>query len=199
MAPGDKRSTTRAVGRPRDPAIDEAVLAATRSVLLEVGYPRLSFELVARRGQVTRPTIYRRWPSKMHLVHDAVFPERDRVLVPDTGSIAEDLRILVRRDFRSYARAEVRAAMPGLMADLHDDPDLRHDVLDRLNQQARDAFSELVARAVARDEIAPIDSDPLFDVLHGALFGRVIGRQDLSPEFADVLVDLLLRGLGVPR
>jgi AcrR family transcriptional regulator len=189
----------KAPGRPRDPAIDDAVLAATRAVLLDVGYPRLSFELVAREAGVSRPTIYRRWPSKMHLVHDAVFPERDRVLVPDTGSIAEDLRILVRRDFHSYARAEVRAAMPGLLADLHGDDALRHDVLDRLDRQARDAFSELVARAVARGEIDAIDPEPLFDVLHGALFSRIVGRQDLSPDFPDVLVDLVLKGLGAHR
>ena len=42
----------------------------------------------------------------------------------------------------------------------------------------------------------PIDPEPLFDVLHGALFSRIVGRQDLSTDFPDVLVDLVLKGLG---
>jgi AcrR family transcriptional regulator len=194
LAHGSRRSTSG--GRPRDPAIDAAVLAATREVLLEVGYPRLGFELVAKRAGVTRPTIYRRWSSKMHLVHDAVFPHRGPVELPDTGSLAADLRELVRRGFDAYARPEVRAALPGLMADLHEDEALRHDVLDRLDQQARDAFAQLVTRAVDRGEIPPIDAEPVFDVLYGALFGRVVARGDLAPEFADVLADLLMRGLS---
>ena len=44
-----------AVGRPRDPAIDEAVLAATRAVLVELGYSKLTFDLVARRCRCVSP------------------------------------------------------------------------------------------------------------------------------------------------
>ena len=62
------------LGRPRDPRIDEAVLAATRELLAEVGYKRLSMGLVARRAGVHRPAIYRRWSSKPHLVCEAVYP-----------------------------------------------------------------------------------------------------------------------------
>jgi AcrR family transcriptional regulator len=186
------------LGRPRDPAIDDAILEAARSVLLEVGYARLSFELVARRANVTRPTIYRRWPSKMHLVHEAAFPGGERVELPDTGRIVDDIRQVVRNGFAAYARPEVRAALPGLLADLHDDAGLRHEVLDRLDLPARAQFAELVDRARRRGEIHPeADAAVLFDVLYGSLFHRVVAREELSAGFADALSGLLLHALGV--
>ena len=71
---------TSPAGRPRDPRIDAAILAATAELLLEVGYPGVTIAAVAARAGTTTPAIYRRWTSKAHLVHEAAFPygERDR-------------------------------------------------------------------------------------------------------------------------
>jgi len=49
-----------------------AILAATAELLGECGYGRLSIEGVAARAGVGKSTIYRRWPSKVPLVIDAV-------------------------------------------------------------------------------------------------------------------------------
>ena len=64
-------------GRPRDPAIDDAVLAATRALLVEIGCDQLSMVAIADRAGVGRPALYRRWPSKTHLVFEAVFGWQD--------------------------------------------------------------------------------------------------------------------------
>ncbi|WP_254848128.1 helix-turn-helix domain-containing protein, partial [Mycobacterium avium] len=61
-------------GRPRDPRIDAAVLRATVELLAETGYPGLLVSAIAQRAGTSKPAIYRRWPSKAHLVHEAVFP-----------------------------------------------------------------------------------------------------------------------------
>ena len=62
------------IGRPRDPRIDSAVLDATVELLGETDYASLSVDAIARRAGTSKPAIYRRWPSKAHLVHEAVFP-----------------------------------------------------------------------------------------------------------------------------
>ena len=121
-------------GRPRDPAIDDAILDATRSLLREVGYQQLSFETVARRAGVTRPTIYRRWPSKMHLVHEAVFPSSRLITAPVSDDVGAELGQLVRKMVASYARPEAQAALPGLIADLHDERAARASVVEPLNR-----------------------------------------------------------------
>jgi len=186
-------------GRPRDPRIDADVLDATKRLLIEVGYARVSFELVARRAGVTRPTIYRRWPSKMHLVHAAVFPDPDTTLVADSGDFEADLRAMIRRTLRSYARPEAQAAIAGLLSDLHDDPQLRTAVIDRLENQVRAHLAAVVDRATERGEIAAdVDADTLLDTVSGAVFHRVVARQLLSEQFVDRLAHLLLFGL-TPR
>ena len=185
-------------GRPRDPRIDDAVLDATRALLAEVGYGRLTFELVAQRAGVTRPAIYRRWPSKMHLVHEAVFPQPSGTFVDDTGDFEADLRRQVRQMVASYARPEARAALAGLLTDLHGDTALRHSVIDRLEDEVRAQFSDRVAKAVAAGQVdARCDADLVLDVIVGAVFHRVVARDQPATGVADEIVNLLLPGLCV--
>src|ERR1039458_3152755 len=76
-----------AAGRPRDPRVDEAILAATRELLVKVGYRRLAVDAVARRAAVSRTTVRLRWKSKAELVFDAVAPGAEVLTVPDTLSL----------------------------------------------------------------------------------------------------------------
>lgn len=182
-------------GRPRDPAIDDAILDATRSLLREVGYQQLSFETVARRAGVTRPTIYRRWPSKMHLVHEAVFPSSRLITAPVSDDVGAELGQLVRKMVASYARPEAQAALPGLIADLHDDRAARASVVEPLESRARQRFADVIERAKINGTLAPsVDSNTLLDTVTGAIFHRVVARQLLTDTFADELAALLLDG-----
>lgn len=187
-------SPTTSIGRPRDTAIDAAVLGATRTLLLEVGYQDLTFALIAERAGSSRPALYRRWASRAHLVHDAVFTRGAEQLVA-TGSFATDLRQIVRRTLRSYARPEARAALPGLLAELRD-PALRRSVIDPLQQPVRARFAELVAAAQARGEVRPgVDPDTLLDTVVGTTMHHALAQATAGRAFADRLTDLLLAGV----
>ncbi|HKN54717.1 MAG TPA: TetR/AcrR family transcriptional regulator [Amycolatopsis sp.] len=113
-------------GRPRDPAIDDAVLAATRALLVEIGCDQLSMVAIADRAGVGRPALYRRWPSKTHLVFEAVFGWQD---APTPVTQARDADDWVRRSFaytrELFGRPDVKAALPWLLASLRDHPELR--------------------------------------------------------------------------
>jgi AcrR family transcriptional regulator len=63
---------SRAGGRPRDPAIDEAIILATRARLVQDGYSRMTIGDIAADAGVSRPSLYRRWESKFDLVTDAL-------------------------------------------------------------------------------------------------------------------------------
>src|SRR5438552_5218971 len=121
MEQSERGSTERSRGRPRDRAIDDAALRAARELLVEVGWDRLSMVAIAERAGVGRPALYRRWPSKTHLVFEAVFAWQDD---PTPVLDAPDSAEWVRRSF-DYTRElfhcpEVRAALPGLMVSLRD-------------------------------------------------------------------------------
>ena len=62
----------RAGGRPRDPALDEAIILATRARLIRDGYSRMTLGDIAADAGVSRPTLYRRWDTKLDLVTDAL-------------------------------------------------------------------------------------------------------------------------------
>src|SRR5689334_5230778 len=106
------------LGRPRDPRIDSAVLRSTVELLGESGYAELSVDAIARRAGTSKPAIYRRWPSKAHLVHEAVFPIDSGTELPDTGSLADDVRGMVRRTGAVLTTPAARAALPGLVGEV---------------------------------------------------------------------------------
>lgn len=81
-----------AAGRPRDPAIDTAVLAATVSLLHEDGYRGFALEKVASRGGTTKAAIRRRWPQRERLVIDALASILVTQPTPDNACTRCDLQ-----------------------------------------------------------------------------------------------------------
>ena len=65
-------SRPRHSGRPRDDALDEAIILATRDRLVRDGYSNMTIGDIAADAKVTRPTLYRRWKNKFDLVVDAL-------------------------------------------------------------------------------------------------------------------------------
>lgn len=78
-------------GRPRDSSVDKTVLEATVDRLTRDGYQRMSIDDVARDAGVTRPTVYRRWPSKEKLAIAAVANSVRSTKQEQTGDVREDL------------------------------------------------------------------------------------------------------------
>ncbi|KIF78125.1 TetR family transcriptional regulator [Streptomyces sp. 150FB] len=65
-------AVARSGGRPRDTAIDEAIIRATRDRLVRDGYSRMTIGDVVADAKVSRPALYRRWSTKFELVVDAL-------------------------------------------------------------------------------------------------------------------------------
>ncbi len=121
---------TIAGGRPRDPSIDERVLDATRQMLTDSGWDATTVRGVARLAGVSRAAVLRRWPSKAELVLDAVIGAAPD-LAPFEGVDREGwIRWVARASVEIFDRPVVRAAAPGLLAAIRDQPELR-DVLWR--------------------------------------------------------------------
>jgi len=202
-AAGDNpKRPLRPVGRPRDPRLDATVLAATRRLLKKVGYNRLSIGAIARDAGIHPPAIYRRWRSKAELVHEAVYPGGDdsrRVEI--TGDVARDLRSYVRSTVALFTRPEVLAALPGLMADYRDDPDLQQKLVARFGTSARAKFARMLRDARARGDVLPaVGADVLFDALSGSIIFRIMTDGLASVGgLEDDLTGLLLVGAGVRK
>lgn len=170
-------------GRPRDGRIDEAVLRATRELLLEVGWAGISLTSVADRAGTTRPAISRRWPSLAHLVHEAAFPADLTTRLPRTGAPEQDVRTLVAGSLAAFSTPVARAAAPGLVAAITADPSLHATLLER--------FSEALGGI----------EQPLLDLVAGAaLFALLLHPDDLGAEptrsdWVDRVTHLLTEGV----
>lgn len=111
-------------GRQRDPRIDSAILSATAELLVQIGYSNLSLAAVAERAGTTKSALYRRWSSKAELVHEAAFPAAPTALQAAAGDIAADIRMMIAATRDVFTTPVVRAALPGLVADMTADAEL---------------------------------------------------------------------------
>ena len=155
-------------GRPRDPRIDASIMRATAELLVAIGYSNLTMAAVADRARTTKTALYRRWSSKAELVHEAAFPAASTALVHSSESFADDVRAMIEAARNVFTTPVVRAALPGLVADVAAD----HALNDRLMRRFQDVFGAVrtrVCQAIEDGEARPdVDPDRLVEVIGGA-------------------------------
>ncbi|MFN8052554.1 MAG: helix-turn-helix domain-containing protein [Acidimicrobiales bacterium] len=163
--PSEQPATPKAPsGRPRDPAIDDRVLAAARASLVEVGWDATSIRGIAERAGVSRPAIARRWPSKTHLVLEALLGAEPNMVPFEGVDLRGWIDGVVDGSFELFGREDMQSAMPGLLATLRDHDDLRAAMWDGFVGPATELAVDQGAAAakVARAAIAVAAGAALF-------------------------------------
>jgi AcrR family transcriptional regulator len=185
-------------GRPRDPRTQQAIADAARRLLARDGYDQISIEAIAREADVSRPTVYRRWPSKTHLVFDAVFGAAEvGDVLAGSGDFEADLRHFVAGVFEFWRAPEVAAAALGILADRHRDPELFIRTQELLDETTRTAFAALVRAGIDQGVVdAGVDIEIAYDALVGTSFyiAQVLAT-DTVDAAAERLCALLLQGI----
>lgn len=165
---------TPSAGRPRDPRIDVAILEATADLLVENGYAAVTMAAVAERAGTTKTALYRRWSSKAELVHEAAFPAAPTALGEPEGDIEGDVRAMIAATRDVFVTPVVRAALPGLIADMAADADLNARVVSRF-VGLFDLVRERLEHAIAHGEVHPgVDPARLIEIVGGATLLRIL-------------------------
>jgi AcrR family transcriptional regulator len=159
-------------GRPQSEAATAALMRATLAVVAARGYHAATLEEIVARAGSSKPTVYRRWPSKPRLVADAVrfALAAANPSAPATGRPLADVRAVVGNvihALRTTPLARVLAALVGAAAD---EPALA-EALVEVERERRRVLRAVVERAGARD--ADLD----VDLVLGALYFRVLMRR----------------------
>lgn len=193
-------ATVRA-GRPRDPALDVAILAATLAVLTRDGYGGLSIDGVAAEAGVSKATIYRRWASKKDLILAAAEYLSQTVPVPDTGDVRDDLEAIVVELARVFGRPTTVRFVAALVAGMADDPELATALRDGFLAVRRDAARTVLERARDRGQITDdVDLEVAVDLLAAPLYYRLlITGQPIDRRFALRIVDAVVSWVGPGR
>ena len=181
-------------GRQRSAQAEQAILQTTLQVLAESGLPGLTIERVAALAKVGKTTIYRRWPSKLPLVLDAIatLPE---VRVPNTGSLPGDLRQIAHYLDRVLHSSVLGRVVPHLIAISGWDRHV-HESIGRYLEQRRAPVVEVMRMAMRRGEIPPgSDPEDLADLFAGAVLNRLFfSRCPLDRRFIEFTIAAVRAG-----
>ncbi len=181
-------SAGQARGRKRDSRVDQALIAATQELLLEVGYAKLTVDAIAARAGVGKAAIYRRYATKQEMTFAAAIHDLTLEPPPDTGSLRGDLVALIEDIVSSLANGPAAAAVPGLLADIHGDPALTARFLNTFVALERTYIVGVLKRAQGRGEIGDVP-DP--DLVHALLLGTVFASLFLLGVGSDGLAQRL--------
>jgi len=184
------------MARPRDNAIDRAIVDACVELLGEVGRHRLSREQIARRAGVSLPAVNRRFDSVDDiLLAVASTPTHEPSALEGVDSLRSFMVASLTRTARAFAASPIRRPASELLAAAAGD--------ERIEQALQSTLAELrtvglawIERAREHGEIDPdIDAETLLDLIAAAPYYRLLWRgETLVEDEVQPLVDLILGG-----
>lgn len=172
----------------------QAICDAVFNLLAEVGYDRMSMDLVADRAHASKATIYRAWTDKPDMVVEAIGQRFDAApVVPDTGSLRGDLLAMLS-DACVVVNSVEGDVISGLMTAAGRNPQLAGALHKSLVESKKTMHRAVIGNAVARGEL-PADTDPalLHEVLQAVVVSRRIWENEpLTDEWARHVADDIL-------
>lgn len=162
----------------REAELYEAVICLLR----EGGYDSVTMEGVAARTKCGKATLYRQWGTKPRLVTAALDKRRCTVFTGiDTGSLPGDLREVAR--IAASRRERDAELMEAVSQAYIQHPDLRAALRETVIEPEVAALDAMLARAVARGEIAA--DNPAIGFVAPSLLGMLRVERLFEERFAD--------------
>ncbi|AFM18450.1 transcriptional regulator [Mycolicibacterium chubuense NBB4] len=189
-------ATDVAAPRRRSEKSRAAIMRATRELLLERGFDKLSIEAVAARAGVGKQTIYRWWPSRHALVADVTLEYADRILRPveRTADVTADICEWAVGLARALTTARGNAMLRILTTAGMEHPDtaarLRAGFSTPLNETVRNRLLAAGHRpAVARDAADA--------VVGGIVYAILTEGRSFECSRAESITRTVIDGLGL--
>lgn len=171
------------MGRPRSQKVHQAILSATRSLLLEVGVTKRGIEKSCSKSWCRETTIYRRWKTKGPLVSEAFGLIADKVQIPDTGDKVDDLLNVVKGMIESVSQSfgilmqKVAPIISGILSH----PELMRRYRAQYILPCRKIFAHILEKGVDCGQIrSNVDIELVIDQLIGNYFYFALMGEDIT-------------------
>jgi AcrR family transcriptional regulator len=176
----------RPAGRPRNPELDQAILAAAEQQLREAGYAGMSLESVAAAAGTTVPAVRRRFPGKASVAVAVIESLRVERLPVGSGP-PRGRALAVLRNFRAnLLRSNSMAVVGTLLAEERRHPELLAAFRTRLVEPRRAALRRVLAEGISCGELPDsADPDVLASMLIGSFYARYIAASDIPEDWAE--------------
>lgn len=170
-------------GRPRNPDTQQSIITASYELLLEEGFASVTVEKIAERAGVSKATIYKWWPGKAAVVMDGFLAaSTERLPVPDTGSVREDIRIHATNLARFLTSREGRV-IKELIGEGQFDPKVAEAYRARYFHPRRLEAKQMLERGIRRGELKKeLDTELCIDLMYGPIFYQLLVLSDTLEE-----------------
>lgn len=199
-----EQDRTRPKGRPRDAAMDDAIMAAALKVFVERGLEGTTIERIAREAGTTRPAIYRRWTNKTELLIHAIGRLREQI--SDAAGAWQGMRLetfvawIIDHAPAVLTNPRHAALVARFVGATPDAPQLLAEVWRQYIQPRRAEISAMIEEARGRGALrSDAQADTLVDMVSGAVVIRLMFH-DTRPdeqEWRAYLIELF-KQMGFP-
>ncbi len=194
-APGDGQpeqpdqagaSSSRPPGRPRDAALDQAILAAAERQLHERGYAGMSLEAVAAAAGTTTPSLRRRFRSKTELASAVIDTLRIEPLPEPTGVPRADAHAVLENLRANMLRPDGMATLGSILAEENRHPLLLQRFRQRLVEPRRQRLRQALLAGAAQGQLpARLDLDVTVSLLVGSCYARYLAAGTIPADWPD--------------
>jgi AcrR family transcriptional regulator len=176
----------------------DAILNATRELLVEGGVHQLTVEGVAARAGVAKTTIYRRWRSKDELALAVLIAMVEPFAVePAQTNTRAELVAFVGSAVEVLGTTLMGRVMQGIVSDLAVDPALARAFRERVVATRLTDVRRLLDRGIERGDLsADLDAELVHELLFGPIYFRLLfSGAPLDDGLAERIVDAVLPAL----
>jgi AcrR family transcriptional regulator len=169
-------------GRPRNPALDGAILSAAARQLGEAGYARMSLESVAAAAGTTVPSLRRRYRDKAELAATVIGSLRVEEPPASAPSPRAHALAILENFHRNLRAIPALAILGSLLAEEERHPELLRLFKTRLVEPRRALLRQALA---AGDLPGSADLDALTSMLIGSFYGRYVTMAGIPEDWPD--------------
>jgi AcrR family transcriptional regulator len=175
-------------GRPRNPDLDRAILAAAADHLGEFGYARMSLESVAAAAGTTVPSLRRRYRNKAELVSRVIGSLRVEE-PPAAAATPRAHALAVLENFHGNLRAIPALAILGsLLAEEARHPELLDLFKSRIVEPRRTLLRQALAAGGLPDST---DLDALTSMLIGSFYARYVTVEGIPEDWPNRVLSVV--------
>ncbi|WP_336156942.1 TetR/AcrR family transcriptional regulator [Amycolatopsis sp. VC5-11] len=182
-------------GRPRDPAIEAAILDATIRLLASAGVEGTSVEKVASDAGTSKVTVYTRFRSKSELIGAALARLQIGDLPAPTGDPENDLVALLAAMRRQYAEVGGMSIIGTCLTAEAQSGEFLDIVRASTLHPRRAAFAGIVRHAIETGEFRPgTDVERTVSLIIGAFYADYLAGVEMGEDWDRSVVKAVLDG-----
>lgn len=181
--------------RRRDSSKYAAILQATRELVEEDGFRRLSIKAIASRSKVSRNVLYNWWDGDItRIVEEALLPNVEQWPQPDTGSFRGDIEAFLELTIDAIHKPNVLKGFLILASEVAKDK----DELRQTSRYFRAPYARMVARIIKNAEqrseiVEGLDPKHIAQIISGSVMQFAISKNPGRRKSKTVLSDFICK------